>query len=108
MEQEARRSQNKNEVPTSQIPLFIENLPKNDEPLTEKNKKELDLVLLNTLVMYKQQNSTIEGADFLKLYQKASSFGVPTGVLMQYLELHKVKITSNNKPAPTSKNITYF
>lgn len=83
-----------------QIPLFVENLPTGDKPLSEENIKDLDLVLSETLASYIQPGQVITGPNFLKLFKRAMSFGVTDSALKKYLSINGVDINSNSQPEP--------
>lgn len=91
----------------AQVPLFVSDLPKENEELSKQNVLDIDAALLDKLTSYTQSGSTISGRDFSFLFKDAAVFGVNDATLKKYLKSHGVVINSHNAPEETSDTISY-
>jgi hypothetical protein len=91
----------------AQVPLFVSDLPKENEELSNQNILDIDAALLDKLTTYTRSGSTISGRDFSFLFKDAAVFGVNDATLKKYLKARNVEINSHEPPEEKSESISY-
>ena len=91
-----------NEIATKeeslQIPLFITDIPKKADLLTEKNIADLTKLLSPMISMSTNNSRTLAGDKYLKLFSFASDHKISHEVLHKYLSIQGITISSNLPP----------